>query len=38
MHCVQKEAQLRARSALYWSEDIDISIPILLQHGTNDKK
>ncbi|MBF7073528.1 prolyl oligopeptidase family serine peptidase [Glaciecola sp. MH2013] len=37
-YATQKEAQLKARSALCWSEEIDRTIPILLQHGTLDKR
>lgn len=37
-YATEKEALLRARSALYWSSEIETSIPILLQHGDNDKR
>lgn len=37
-YATEKNEQLRKRSALYWSSEINNTLPILLQHGDNDKK
>lgn len=37
-YATEKDKQLRKRSALYWSSEINNTLPILLQHGGNDKK
>lgn len=37
-YATEKDAQLRKRSALYWSHEINPELPILLQHGDQDKR